>query len=105
MSAQVQQTFLYEITLLDPFKHPSMWSDRAVDIQKKHLEYLESLTQNGMLSLAGIVDQGLEDQMGLILLTTDSYEKAKSIALNDPSVKEGMMSVRLRPIHIYFKEK
>ena len=103
MSAQVQQTFLYEITLFDQFKHKSMWTEREHHIQKEHIAYLDSLTKNGISQLAGIIDQDLENHTGIIILKTDSYDMAKEIAANDPSVKKGMMSVRLRPIHIYFK--
>jgi|GEM_PF-3796849 len=105
MSAQVQQTFLYEITLLKQFQHQSMWTEREHSIQKDHIAYLDSLTQNGDLQIAGIIDQNLEDHKGIIILKTDNYKKAKEIATNDPSVKEGMMSVQLRPIHVYFKAK
>ena len=105
MNAQNQKTFLYEITLFDQFKHPSMWTEREHNIQTQHIAYLDSLSKSGALQIAGIMDQGLENHTGLIILETDDYETAKTIASNDPSVKKGMMSVRLKPIHIYFKPK
>ena len=104
MSAQAQQTFLYEINLLDPFRHRSTWSDREHQIQNEHIAYLDSLTKGGQLEIAGIIDQGLENHTGLIILTTDSYEAARQIVAEDPSVKKGMMSARLRPVHIYFRK-
>ena len=103
--AQVQQTFIYEITLYERFRHQSSWSETEHEIQKKHIEYLAALTKSGSLQLAGITSQGLEDHTGFIILTTESYEKANSIAQNDPSVKEGMMSVKLKPVNIYFKKE
>jgi uncharacterized protein YciI len=103
MLAQVQKTFLYEITLFKQFQHKSMWSEREYKIQNEHIAYLDSLTKSGSLQIAGIIDQDLENHTGIIILTTNNYEEAQSIALNDPSVKEGMMSVVIRPINIYFK--
>ena len=105
MPAQAQQTFLYEINLYDQYKHKSMWTERERNIQKEHIAYLDSLTQNGHLELAGIVDQGLENHSGLIILRATDYNQALQIATKDPSVKNGMMSVRLRPFHIYFKKR
>ncbi|MBK9936327.1 MAG: hypothetical protein IPP05_19960 [Cytophagaceae bacterium] len=60
------------------------------------------LQKSGSLQIAGIIDQDLENHTGIIILTTNNYMKTK-VALNKPSVKEGMMSVVIRPINIYFK--
>ncbi|MEL7422013.1 MAG: YciI family protein [Bacteroidota bacterium] len=105
MPAQAQQSFLYEITLFESFRHRSTWGDREHQIQKEHIAYLDSLTRASQLEIAGIVDQGLENHTGLIILTADNYEAARQIIDNDPSVKMGMMSARLRPVHIYFRKE
>ena len=105
MQAQVQKTFLYEISLYESFRHSSSWSEKEHQIQKEHINYLDSLTKENKLQIAGIVEQGLEGHTGLILLTTNSYEEAQEIALNDPSVKKGMMSARIRPVTIYFRKE
>ncbi len=102
---QAQKTFIYEITLYEPYKNVSQWSDRERNIQERHLTYLDSLTKKGDLEIAGIVDPSLENQTGLIILSVDTYEQAQQIVVEDPSIKEGMMSARLRPIHIYFRRK
>ena len=52
MSAQIQQTFLYEITLFDRYKHKSMWTEREHNIQKEHIAYLDivfSLRPHGLV--------------------------------------------------------
>ena len=105
MSAQLQSTFVYEITLYEKFKHPTSWGEREHQIQKQHLRYLEELTQSGKLKIAGIINQGLEDQIGFIILNASTFEEAKKVAMNDPSVKNGMMSVRLLPLNVYFEGK
>lgn len=101
--AQPELTFIYEITLFERFKHQSMWTEREHKIHQAHIEYLDSLTRNRTLLLAGITDQGMVDHQGMIILQTDSYEEAWDIIQKDPSVKKGMMSARIRPFQIYFK--
>jgi len=99
-----QKTFIYEITLYEQYKNSVNWSEKEKEIQQEHIVYLDSLTKSGHLQLAGIIEQGLENQTGFIILTTSDYDKAMEIVQNDPSVKKGMMSVILRPVNIYFKE-
>lgn len=103
--AQAQKTFMYEITLFEQFRNPINWSEKEKNIQKEHISYLDSLTRNGKIAIAGIVDQSLENQTGLIILSVDNYEQAEEILLNDPSIKKGMMSARLKPINIYFRKE
>ena len=103
--AHGQASFLYEITLLEQYQHRSLWSEREQNIQAQHIAYLDSLSQAGQLEMAGIVDLGLEGQQGLIILKVRNYEEARQIVRSDPSIKEGMMSARIRPITIYFRRK
>ncbi|MCF6270800.1 MAG: YciI family protein [Melioribacteraceae bacterium] len=103
--AQKQKTFIYEITLFEQFRNSINWSEKEKNIQQEHIVYLDSLTKNGKIEIAGIVDQSLENQTGIIILSVDNYEQAKEIVLNDPSIKKGMMSARLKPINIYFRKE
>ncbi len=103
--AQKQKTFVYEITLYEQYKNSSSWGEKEKKIQQEHISYLDSLTTIGKIEIAGIIDQKLENQTGIIILNVDSYEQAKEIVLNDPSIKQGIMSARLRPINIYFKRE
>jgi len=105
MLAQKQSTFIYELTLFDSYKHRSMWTEREYEIQKAHVAYLDSLEMNGHLTIAGILDQNLEDHTGFVILKTGNHEEALRIVENDPSVMEGMMTARLRPINIYFQSE
>jgi len=102
---QAQKTFMYEITLFEQFRSPINWSEKEKTIQQEHIAYLDSLTKNAKIEIAGIVDQHLENQTGIIILSVDNYEQAEEIVLNDPSIKEGMMYARLRPINIYFRKE
>ena len=103
--SQAQKTFMYEITLFEQFKNPANWSEKEKNIQQQHVIYLDSLTKNGRIEIAGIADLSLENQTGIIILSVENYEQAEEVVLNDPSVKEGMMHARIKPINIYFRKE
>ncbi len=103
--AQKQSTFIYELTLFEPYQHRSQWSEKEHQIQQSHVAYLDSLTKAGKVQLAGIMEQGLEGHRGFVLLNTSGYEEARKILNEDPSVKNGMMKASLRSVNIYFKEE
>ena len=105
MSLQAQHTFIYELRLFERFRHRSQWSQKEHAIQQEHVAYLDSLTKAGKLQLAGIIDQGLENHTGFVILTTDSYEEALEISQHDPSIKQGMMTAHLLSINIYFRKE
>ena len=105
MLAQKQSTYIYELTLFEQYRHRAMWTDREREIQQRHVSYLDSLEESESLKLAGIIDQNTHGHTGFVILETDSYEKAFEIVQNDPSIKEGMMSAKLRRIDIYFTGK
>lgn len=103
MAAQNNSHYLYELKLRTQFAHQSSWSEREELIQKQHIQYLDLLTKQGILELGGIIDQGLENHLGVVILNVQSFEEAKKIALTDPSVKKGMMTAHIRPLQIYFR--
>ena len=103
MNAQNKIQFVYEIKLFEQFQHKSRWTDKEQQIQKEHLAYLDSLTKVGTIEMAGIQNQGLAEHKGIVLLNVKDYEEARNIAINDPSVKEGMMTVNIYSFTTYFK--
>lgn len=105
MEDHTKNQFIYEIKLFEQFKHKSKWQEKEHQTQKQHLDYLDSLTKEGVIEIAGIQSQGLTEQKGVILLTVKNYEEAHQIAMNDPSVKEGMMTVSIYSFTTYFKKK
>lgn len=105
MNAQNKIQFIYEIKLFEQFQHKSRWTDKEHQIQKEHLAYLDSLTKAGTIEMAGIQSQGLSEHKGIILLNVKDYEEAKAIAMNDPSVKDGMMTVSIFSFTTYFKKQ
>lgn len=103
--AQNNSSYLYELKLRTQFAHQNNWTEKEKFIQNQHIQYLDSLTKKGVLEMGGIIDQGLENHLGVVILNVHSFEEARKIALNDPSVKEGMMTAHIRPLQIYFRRK
>ena len=61
----------------------------AMDLIKKHIEYLRNMKHKGVLFLCGILSgkTGLKENQGaLIILETKSYEEAEAHILQDPLV-------------------
>lgn len=102
MEAQKKETFLYELRLFEKFRKKSQWTDMEHSVQKAHVEYLDSLTKTGKIFIAGIKQQGLNDQAGLVILNVDTYEEALGIVQNDPSIKMGMMTSSIEKFNIFF---
>ncbi|PKG42909.1 YciI family protein [Psychroflexus sp. MES1-P1E] len=100
-----KKTFIYEITFFEQFRSSVNWKEKQRNIQQEHIAYLDSLIKNAKMEIAGIVDQSLENQTGIIILSVDNYKEAEEIVLNDPSIKEGIMYSRIKPLNIYFRKE
>ncbi|MFI0430853.1 YciI family protein [Mariniflexile sp. HMF6888] len=99
---KAQETFLYRLELLEKFKTKNQWKDKEHNIQKEHVAYLDSLTNEKKIIVAGITEQGLKNHEGLVILRVESYEEALTIVKNDPSVKHGMMTADIEKFNVYF---
>lgn len=54
--------------------------------------YLDSLTIKGTIEIAEIQNQRLFNHKEIIILNVNNYDDTKNIAMNDPSVKKGMIN-------------
>lgn len=102
VTMQAQETFLYHLELLEKFKTKNQWTDEEHTIQKEHVAYLDSLTNEKKIIVAGITEQGLKNHKGLVILRVESYEEALNIVQNDPSIKKGMMTADIEKFNVYF---
>jgi uncharacterized protein YciI len=73
--------------------HPQ---EEALDIQNKHIEYLTSLWERGIILLNGPFDEAGELR-GMSLYQVESADKAKEYAENDPAVKAGRLKIEIHP--------
>ncbi len=71
-------------------------STEAAELQKKHLEHLSWLYEEGYTSLTGPMgDDG--DIRGIVVFNTATQKEADSLANLDPMVKAGRLKVEIHP--------
>jgi uncharacterized protein YciI len=63
----------------------------------EHFTYLKSLTEAGVVPLAGRTLNTDHSCFGIVILTARSEEEARQIMLNDPAVKQRVMLAELYP--------
>ena len=102
ITMKAQETFVYHLKLLEKYKVKNHWTEKEHEIQKEHVAYLDSLTDKKKLIIAGISEEGLKNQKGLVLLRVKDYQEALSIVQNDPSIRQGMMTADIQQFNIYF---
>jgi len=71
-------------------------STEAAELQKKHMEHLSWLSEEGYTSLTGPMgDDG--DLRGIVVFNTATQKEADSLANLDPMVKAGRLKVEVHP--------
>lgn len=71
-------------------------STEAAELQKKHMEHLTWLYEEGYTSLTGPMgDDG--DLRGIVVFNTATQKEADSLANLDPMVKAGRLKVEVHP--------
>ena len=81
-----------------------MWNGHSKDGSNHadaHFTYVKGLLNDGRAVLAGAVG-GEGPLRGIVILTTESPEEAKTLAESDPAVKSGMLTIEVHP---WFAEK
>lgn len=63
--------------------------DDIADVVKAHMQYMEDLKGKGKTLLGGPM---VSFKWALTILRADSFEEAKSLAENDPSVKSDLLT-------------
>ena len=74
-------------------------------IVSEHFAYLEQLTEQGVVVLAGRTLNTDASSFGIVILRTHSEEAARDIMHNDPAVKHHMMRAELYPYRIALAAK
>lgn len=68
-------------------------------LQEAHLAHINRLHDQGILIVAGPIDDGSELR-GISVLRTESLEKAIELAEADPSVQAGRLTVEVHPWYV-----
>ena len=82
----------YFLVLLKKGPNRTQSKEDTEEIQKKHMEHLSWLHQNGKISLAGPMDKH-ETISGILVFNTPTLREADSLAKLDPAVKSGRLEV------------
>ena len=69
---------------------------------EEHFNYLQQLTDQRILILAGRTLNVDEDTFGIAIIKVDSEDEAYIIMNNDPAVSQGVMNARLFPYRVAF---
>tara|TARA_R110000868_G_scaffold306734_4_gene568178 strand:- start:49053 stop:49475 length:423 start_codon:yes stop_codon:yes gene_type:complete len=107
-STQQPETFEYEwagemitmqkyfIVFLKSGPNRSQSEEQAASLQEKHLAYLGSLYEKGIINLNGPTD-GKTNIRGFSVYNVPTIEKAIELASADPMVKAGRLVVDVHP--------
>jgi uncharacterized protein YciI len=71
--------------------------DEVID---QHFAYLEDLTRNGVVILAGRTLNTDETSFGLTIFEAEDEISAREIMENDPAIKGGIMTATLYPYRV-----
>ena len=75
-------------------------TDQEADIVPRHFDYLQRLTEQGVMILVGRTLTTDESSFGICIFEAVSEEEARLIVDGDPAVGEGVMSAELFPFRI-----
>jgi uncharacterized protein len=92
--------FLYKIQPVRPemlMEGPTPDEEEAVSA---HLNYLQGLTEAGVVLLAGRTLNSDYACFGIVIFTAGSEEDARQIMVGDPAVKQRVMRAELYPFRI-----
>jgi uncharacterized protein YciI len=69
---------------------------------ERHIGYLRRLFDEGRMVMGGPF---LDDAGGLALIEADDMEEASTFAYDDPTVREGLLSVEVHPWRVVFRRE
>jgi len=73
---------------------------RETEIVGAHFAYLESLTREGRVLLAGRTDTGDARVFGIVVFRAENLAAASALMKADPAVAEGVMRGEVFPFHL-----
>jgi uncharacterized protein YciI len=75
-------------------------TDEESHILSAHLDYLQSLAEQGVLLLAGRTQDADATTFGIVLFRAAGMAEARAIMEDDPAVRHGVMHGELHPYRI-----
>lgn len=97
--------FLYKIQPMRPEMLSVGSTAEEDEIISQHFAYLQDLTDDGVVLLAGRTLNTDPSSFGIIILTAGSEKEARQIMQNDPAVRQQVMRAELYPFRIALSAK
>ena len=86
----------YVMAFLKKGPNRDMQKEKAAELQKKHLQNIFKMADEGKLVLAGpFIDDG--DIRGIYIFDVRTIEEAKILTESDPAIQAGSLIMELRP--------
>ncbi|MBI5958617.1 MAG: hypothetical protein HY866_07780 [Chloroflexi bacterium] len=92
--------YLYRIQPTRPAMLTEGPTPEEAEIVSQHFDYLERLTQQGVVILAGRTLNTDPSSFGIIIMQTSTEEAARAVVEHDPAVQMGVMRAEFFPYRI-----
>ncbi|MCP4724916.1 MAG: hypothetical protein GY863_07765 [bacterium] len=92
--------FLYKIIASRPELLVTGPTPQEETILNDHFNYLKDLSDKGIVIIFGRTQNTDPSAFGIVIFIAETGEKAKEIMLEDPAVKEGIMTAELFPYKV-----
>lgn len=76
-------------------------TDEEASILSEHVNYLEALTNEGVVLVFGRTQNNDSSTFGIAIFRAESDDAARSIMNNDPAVKKGIMRAEIFAYKVY----
>lgn len=94
------QYYLYTLRLIQPLLNQDNWTKNENRIVEEHFQRLKRYRDEGIVIFAGRVSTMDPEGFGIVIFKADSQEDAMAMMVNDPAVREEIMSAELFPFSI-----
>ena len=101
-AATAQNQYVYVVRPSRPEMLTSGPTEREIEVLKGHVAFMQKLTDEGTLLLAGRTQNNDPSTFGLAIFVAPSEAAAEEIMNEDPAVKHGVMTATLYPYEIAF---
>ena len=96
--------FIYILQLKPKYTEHKNWTEDTNRIVGEHFNYLKSLHEEGVVKFVGKTDYDIDhtDNRGISIFEATDLDAANKIMLNDPCIKNGVMTAVIHPFKIVF---
>ena len=98
--------WVYLIRPIPRLRDEKAWTPADNQAAGAHFQYLQKLTADGVVVMAGRTMQPLDDKtVGMVVFEAASEAEARRIADADPAVKAGVFTMEMFPFAIALQRK